>query len=76
MQFEGIYPIAMLAYPVSERYINYSLLIHPWDFSDKNTGMGFHFLLQGIFPTQGSNRGLPHCRQMLLLSEPPGKSSL
>jgi len=24
-----------------------------------------HFLLQGIFPTQGSNPGLPHCRQML-----------
>ena len=76
MQFEGIYPIAMLAYPVSEQYINYSLLIHPWDFSDKNTGVGCHFLLQGIFPTQGSNPGLPHCRQMLLLSEPPGKSSL
>ena len=30
-----------------------------------------HFLLQGIFPTQGSSLGLPHCRQMLL---PPGKS--
>ena len=27
--------------------------------------MGCHFLLQGIFPTQGSNSGLPHCRQML-----------
>ena len=27
--------------------------------------MGFHFLLQGIFPTQGSNPGLPHCRQTL-----------
>ena len=27
------------------------------DFSDKNTGVGWHFLLQGIFPTQGSN---PH----------------
>lgn len=30
--------------------------------------MGNHFLLQGTFPTQGSNRSLPH-----LLSEPPGK---
>ena len=28
----------------------------------------------GIFPTQGSNPGLPQCRQMLLPSEPPGKS--
>ena len=27
--------------------------------------MGRHFLLQGIFPTQGSNLGLPHCRQTL-----------
>ena len=34
---------------------------------------GCHFLLQGIFLTQGSNPGLPHCRQMLLPSE-PGKS--
>ena len=29
------------------------------------TGVGFHFLLQGIFPTQGSNPGLLHCRQTL-----------
>ena len=27
--------------------------------------MGCHFLLQGFFPTQGSNSGLPHCRQTL-----------
>ena len=27
--------------------------------------MGCHFLLQGIFPTQGSNPGLPHCREIL-----------
>ena len=31
----------------------------------KNTGVGCHFLLQGIFPTQGSNPGLLHCRQIL-----------
>ena len=30
-----------------------------------NTGVGFHFLLQGIFPTQGLNLGLPHYRKML-----------
>ena len=30
-----------------------------------STGVGCHFLLQGIFPTQGSKPGLPHCRQML-----------
>ena len=28
----------------------------------KNTGVVCHFLLQGIFPTQGSNPGLPQCR--------------
>ena len=30
-------------------------------------GVGCHFLLQGIFLTQGSNPGLLHCRQMLYL---------
>ena len=31
----------------------------------KNTGVGSHSLLQGIFPTQGSNPGLLHCKQIL-----------
>ena len=31
----------------------------------KNTGVNCHFLLQGIFPTQGSNPGFPYCRQIL-----------
>ena len=31
----------------------------------KNTGVGSHFLLQGIFPTQESNPGLLHCSQIL-----------
>ena len=35
------------------------------EFSGKSTGVGCHFLLQGIFPTQGLNLGLPHCRQTL-----------
>ena len=35
------------------------------DSPGKNTGVGRHFLLQGIFPTQGSNPGLPHGRQIL-----------
>ena len=34
-------------------------------FPGKSTGVGCHFLLQGIFPTQGSNPGLPYCRQKL-----------
>ena len=32
------------------------------DSPGKNTGVGCHALLQGIFPTQGLNPGLPHCR--------------
>ena len=32
----------------------------PWDFSGKNTGVDCHFLLQGTFLTQGSNRCLLH----------------
>ena len=35
------------------------------DSPGKNTGVGCHALLQGTFPTQGSNPGLPHCRQIL-----------
>ena len=34
-------------------------------FPGKNTGVGCHFLLQGIFPTQGLSPGCPHCKQML-----------
>ena len=35
------------------------------DCPGKNTRVGCHAILQGIFPTQGSNPGLPHCRQIL-----------
>ena len=35
------------------------------DSPGKSTGVGCHALLQGIFPTQGSNPGLPHCRRTL-----------
>ena len=40
-------------------------LPHSRDFPGKNTGVDFHFLLQGIFLTQGLNLGLLHCRQTL-----------
>ena len=35
------------------------------DSSGKNTGVGCHDLLQGIFLTRGSKPGVPHCRQIL-----------
>ena len=41
------------------------MLLWPWDFPGKNTGVGSHFLLQGIFQIQGSNPGLPHGRWIL-----------
>ena len=40
-------------------------LLCPWGSPGKNTGVGCHCLLQGIFPTQGLNLGLLHCRQTL-----------
>ena len=40
-------------------------LLCPWNSPCKNTGVGYHVLLQGIFLTQGLNLGLPHCRQIL-----------
>ena len=41
-----------------------SRLLCPWDFPGRNTGVGCHFLLQGIFPTQGLNPCLLCCRQI------------
>ena len=43
------------------RPIDYS----PWNSPGQNTGVGSLSLLQVIFPTQGSNPGLPHCRRIL-----------
>ena len=37
----------------------------PWNSLGQNTGAVSLSFLQGIFPTQGSNPGLPHCRQIL-----------
>ena len=40
-------------------------LYSPWNSPGQNTGVGSLSLFQGIFPIQGSNPGLPHCRQIL-----------
>ena len=49
--------------------VSSSLQLHgpysPWNFLGQNTGMGMLSLLQAIFPTQGSNPGLLHCRWIL-----------
>ena len=43
-------------------------LLCPWDSPGKNTGVGCHSLLQGIFLVQGLNLVLLHCRQILYFS--------
>ena len=40
-------------------------LYSPWNSPGQNTGVGSLSLLQGIFPTQGLNPGLCHCRWIL-----------
>ena len=52
--------------PTLCRLIDWRLPVNcSWDFPVKNTGVGCHFLLQGIFPTQGLNSHLLHCRRIL-----------
>ena len=48
----------------------------PWSSPGKNTGVGNHFLLRGIFLTQESNLGLLCCRQILHRLSHQGRSSL
>ena len=49
-------------------------LLCPWDFPGKSTGVGCHFLLHGIFLTQGLNPSLPRCRQTLYRLSHQGNS--
>ena len=54
-------------------------LYSPWNSPGQNTGVGSISLLQGIFPTQGSNPGLLHCRWILYqlsYQESPYKASV
>ena len=60
----------MFEYPVLSCFSCVQLIANPWpvahqaplyrDSPGKNTGVGCHALLQGIFPTQGLNQGLLH----------------
>ena len=51
-------------------------LYSSWNSPGKNTGMGSLSLLQGIFPTQGLNPGLPHCRWLVYQLSHQGRHSL
>ena len=44
----------------------FTRLLCAWDSLGKNTGIGFHALLQGIFPTHGWKPGLLQCKKSLL----------
>ena len=46
------------------KYLGPHELYSPWNSPGKNSGVGSCSLLQGIFPTQGSNPGLLHWRQI------------
>ena len=48
-------------------------LYSPWSSPGQNTGVGSLSLPQGIFPTQGSNLGLPHCRRKLTVNPMTGQ---
>ena len=54
---------------VSGSFWPHGLYSH-WDSSGQNTGVGSRSLLQAIFPIQGLNPGLPHCRQLLCQLSP------
>ena len=58
---KSLSPVRLFATPWTIAYQGYN----PWDFLGKNTEVGCHFLLQGIFLTQKLKPGLLHCRQIL-----------
>ena len=58
----GILSLRILAENLLESESHSVVLYSPWNSPGQNTGVDSLSLLQGIFPTQGSNPGLPCCR--------------
>ena len=56
--------ILVTGYSFCFQSINYKVCFFAQSWG-KSTGVGCHALLQGVFPTQGLNPGLPHCSQIL-----------
>ena len=64
MWFSNIYSIYGESLSVVSNSLRTHGLYSPWNSPGQNTGVGSLPLLQRIFPTQGSNSGVWHCRQM------------
>ena len=68
-----LYQLSYQGSPFSENHSVMSNSLRPhrlynsWNSPGQNTGVDSFSLLQGIFPTQGLNPGLGHCRQILYL---------
>ena len=65
----------ILSHSVMFKSLRPARFLWPWDFPGKNTGVDCHFLLQGIFLTQGWNPHLLHWQADSLPPVPPGKPS-
>ena len=63
--FRGGFSFQIISPGLGPHGLQPTRLLYPWNSPGKNTGVGSHSLLHGIFLTQGSNLGLLHCRQIL-----------
>ena len=72
-KWKWLHRVQLFAIP---RTVAPASLLCPWNSPGKNTEVGSRSLLQIIFPTQGSNLGLLHCRQILHHLSHQGSSSL
>ena len=65
MQLWNVYKLFFIKSNISRNTLCRKSFSNTSNSPGKNTGVSCHCLLQGIFPTQGSNLGLLHCRQIL-----------
>ena len=65
MNLEDIVPSGSESHSVVSDSLQSHGPYNTWNSPGQNTGVASLSLLQGIFPAQGSNPGLPHCRQIL-----------
>ena len=61
----SLFSCSVMSDSLQSHWLLLTRLLCLWDSPGKNTGVGCHFLLQRIFPTQGSNPCLLHCRWIL-----------